>query len=84
MNENNNIQKQTSMAQKLIESLLQYYAPAASLPESDETKTTNELIEEMEPIQGDIYSGDVNTLMETNGFVLQYTGSGYVWLLKIR
>jgi len=84
MNENNNTPEKSSMAQKLIESLLQYYTPAASLPESDETKTTNELIEEMEPIQDGIDARDVNTLMETNGFVLQYTGSGYVWLLKIK
>ena len=83
MNENNNT-PQFSIAQKLIASLLKYYAPAETLQESDETKTTSELIEEMEPIQEGISAGDVNTLMETNGFKLIYTGQGYAWLLKIR
>lgn len=72
------------IAQKLIASLLEYYSPAESLQESDETKTTSELIEEMEPMQDGISAADVNTLMETNGFKLHYTGCGYAWSLKIK
>ena len=73
-----------TIVEKLILSLTEFYRPAATLAEADETKTTQELIDEMEGIQDSILPWSVNQLMEANNFKLHYNGTGYVWLLKAR
>lgn len=72
------------IVERLVESLTSYYSPAKNPSEADESKTTQELIEEMEQIQDSIYPWEVNRLMEQKGFIMHYTGSGYVWLLKLK
>jgi hypothetical protein len=70
-------------SEKLFEAFMQYYSPALHPDQADEMKSTTELIEEMEGID-EILPWEINKLMEENGFKLHYTGSGYVWLLKIK
>ena len=76
--------KDDLIAAKLVAALTEFYGPAANLAEADETKTTQELIDEMEGIQDSILPWSVNQLMEANNFKLHYNGTGYVWLLKAR
>ena len=72
------------IVERLVESLTNYYSPVCTPADADETKSTQELIEEMEQIQDSISPWEVNKLMEQNGFTMHYTGSGYVWLLRIK
>jgi len=74
----------TPIAAKLIEALTSYYDPCTTPADADDTKSTQELIEEMDQIQDAIFPFEVNALMEQHGFKLHYNGSGYVWLLKIK
>jgi hypothetical protein len=60
-----------------------YYEPAYSLHESQDMKSTQELLEEMECMQ-EVYPWEINKLMADGGYKMQYTGSGYAWLLKKR
>jgi len=83
--ETNTEQPQTTpIAAKLIEALIAFYEPCSTPADADDTKSTLELIDEMDPIQDSIFPFEINALMETNGFKLHYNGSGYVWLLKIK
>ena len=72
-----------SISKQIFDSLMAFYSPARLVTESDEQKSTYELIEEMGEIE-DITPAAVNKLMEENGFHLHYTGMSYVWLLKVR
>ena len=72
-----------TISKQIFDSLMDFYSPAGSIAESDEQKSTYELIEEMGEIE-DITAAAVNKLMEENGFHLHYTGMSYVWLLKVR
>lgn len=76
--------KLPTIIEKLFESLMAFYTPAETAAEATETKSTQELIEEMDQIADGIFPFQVNVFMETNGFKLHYTGLGYVWLLKTR
>ena len=67
----------------LIDALLCYYLPAETASEADESKSTQEIIEEMDQIE-EVLPSIVNNLMVEHGFKLNYTGSGYVWLLKLK
>ena len=84
MSEPNEKKTETPIVERLIDSLLQFYEPADSPSTADETKSTQELIEEMDQMQDGIMTWEVNKLMELHGFKMHYTGSGYVWLLKIK
>lgn len=75
--------KISPIAEKLVASLTAYYYPADDFHEADETKSTRDLIEEMESVE-EITASEVNFLMESYGFKLYYTGSGYEWMLKKR
>lgn len=66
---------------KLVDALMSYYEPANTLKESDDSKTTAELLNEMGDME-EIFPYEVNHLMEERGFKIHYDGSGYVWLLK--
>ena len=83
MNNEDEKKSEYPIVERLVESLTSYYSPAKNPSEADESKTTQELIEEMEQIQDSIYPWEVNRLMEQKGFIMNYTGSGYVWLLKV-
>ena len=72
-----------TIVEKLMNRLIEFYSPADSPTEADETKSTQELIDEMEQIQDCVMPWEINKLMELHGFKLHYTGSGYVWLLKM-
>lgn len=74
---------QSAISEKLIEALVAFYQPAESLADSDDTKSTQELIGEMSGIE-EIFPYEVNRLMEVGGFKLHYNGSEYVWLLKLK
>lgn len=67
----------------LIDALLSYYSPADTAADATDSKSTQEIIEEMDQIE-DVLPADVNNLMVQHGFKLNYTGSGYVWMLKTR
>ena len=71
------------ISEKLVKALNAFYQPAESLADSDDTKSTRELIAEMSGIE-EIFPYEVDTLMEKNGFKLHYNGSEYVWLLKLK
>lgn len=73
-----------TIVETLIETLTQFYHPALTFADADETKSTQELIDEMEGIQDCIQPWSVNKLMESHNFKLHYNGSGYVWLLKMK
>jgi len=83
MNENDEKQPTPSFSEKLFDALMAFYIPAESPASADEMKSTQELLEEMEQILPSISIDDINTVMESNGFKLHYTGSGYVWLLRV-
>lgn len=76
-------EKKSSISEKLVEALIAYYSPADSPEDANETKSTQELINEMSDMD-EIYPNEVNRLMEEHQFKIQYNGSGYVWLLKIK
>jgi len=84
MNENDEKQPTPSFSEKLFDALMAFYAPAENLASADEMKSTQELLEEIEQVLPSISTGDINTVMKSNGFKLHYTGYGYVWLLKTR
>ena len=67
----------------MIEALSAYYKPAETPVEADETKSTQYLINEMSDME-EIYPYEVNRLMETRGFKIYYTGTNFVWLLKVK
>ena len=56
---------------------------AENYADSDVTKTTQELIEEMSNME-EIYPYEVNRLMEEHFFKINYNGTNYAWLLKIK
>ena len=72
-----------TLSEKLFEALTAFYSPAKSPSEADETKSTQDLIEEMETMQ-EVQPWEVNKLMEKAGFKIHYTGTSYEWLLKKR
>ena len=72
-----------TLSEKLFEALTAWYIPAESPKDADETKSTQDLIEEMETMQ-EVSPWEVNKLMEGAGFKIHYTGSGYEWMLKLR
>jgi len=84
MNENDEKQPTPSFSEKLFDALMAFYTPAENSASADEMKSTQDLIEEMEQTLPSVSPNEINTIMETNGFKLHYTGSSYVWLLKIR
>jgi len=84
MDEQTQKKVETPIIERLVDSLLQFYEPAKTPSSADETKSTQELIEEMDQMQDGIMTWEVNKLMELHGFKMHYTGSGYVWLLKIK
>jgi len=84
MKEDDEKQPTPSFSEKLFDALMAFYVPAENPASADEMKSTQELLEEMEQILPSISTDDINTVMESNGFKLHYTGNGYVWLLKIR
>ncbi|MEI7844715.1 MAG: hypothetical protein WCK35_02825 [Chloroflexota bacterium] len=71
----------SAISVKLVEALITFYEPANTFQESDDSKTTAELLNEMGDME-EIYPYEVNRLMEERGFKIHYDGSGYVWLLK--
>lgn len=73
--------EEPTLSEKLFEALTAWYRPAENPQDADETKSTQDLIEEMETMQ-EVLPWEVNKLMETGGFKIHYTGSGYEWLLK--
>lgn len=73
----------TGISMQLMGALTQFYKPAESFADSDDTKSTQELITEMSSIE-EIFPYEVNRLMEENCFKLHYNGSEYVWLLKLK
>ena len=75
------LEKKYAISEKLIDALTQHYQPALDYFNSDETKSTQELINEMADME-EIFPYEVNRLMEERGFKIHYDGSGYVWLLK--
>lgn len=79
----NDEKQQNPILSALIDALLSYYSPAENTSEADDSKSTQDLIEEMDQI-ADVSPDDVNKLMEEHGFKLNYTGSGYVWMLKTK
>ena len=84
MSEDDEKQPTPSFSEKLFEALMAFYSPAENPSEADEMKSTQELIEEMEQIFPSVLPEEINVLMESKGFKLHYTGSGYAWLLKVR
>ena len=81
--ENTPPENKTTLFDTIIETLTGYYSPACSMADADETKTTAELVEEMESVMG-IQPVEVSTALAGAGFKLHYTGTQYVWLLKSR
>lgn len=79
----NDEKQQDPILSALIDALLSYYSPADTAADATDSKSTQEIIEEMDQIK-DVSIADVNKLMSLHGFKLNYTGSGYVWLLKAR
>jgi hypothetical protein len=75
--------KGPNISKKLVNALTTYYQPANSLADSDDTKSTQDLISEMSDME-EILPYEVNRLMEESGFIIHYDGNNYVWLLKIR
>jgi len=73
-----------SFSEKLFDALMAFYVPAENPASADEMKSTQDLIEEMEQMETDVSPDEINVLMESHGFILHYTGNGYVWLLKTR
>ena len=65
----------------LISVLMQTYLPAESVENSDEMKTTLELLDEFESMV-DVSKDTVFAAMQSAGFKTWYTGYGFVWLLK--
>lgn len=84
MSENEEKQPKPAFSEKIFDALMAFYAPAEDAAAADEMKSTQDIIEEMDQVQSDISTDEINSLMETQGFKLYYNGSGYVWLLKIR
>jgi hypothetical protein len=74
-------EKKVSLVEKLVEAFTSHYEPAIDVSDSDEMKSTKEIILEMSSID-EISSEAVNNLMEEHGFNLHYNGSCFVWLLK--
>jgi hypothetical protein len=79
--QNDDVRKPSPLSEELVIAFTQHFYPADDLADSDETKSTLEMIDEMESI-GEILPWEVNFLMKEFNFKLHYTGSGYVWLLK--
>lgn len=81
----NTIENQEEIKLKIIERLIEAftsrYEAAIDISDSDEMKSTQELIEEMSDIE-EIFPYEVNRLMEEYGFKIHYNGKNYVWLLK--
>lgn len=67
----------------LVALIFDRYAPAETYPESTETKSTLDLIDEMESTC-DVSKSKIKLAMEAKGFKLHYTGNEFVWLLKER
>ena len=84
MKEDDEKEPRPSFSEKLFDALMAFYVPAENPASADEMKSTQDLIEEMEQILPSVSPEEINTIMETNGFKLHYTGIGYVWLLKVR
>jgi len=84
MKEDDEKQPTPSFSEKLFDALMAFYVPAENPASADETKSTQELIEEMDQMETAISPDEINVLMESHGFILHYTGNGYVWLLKTR
>lgn len=72
-----------STEESLVALIFDRYAPAETYPESTETKSTLELIDEMES-SADVSKSKIKLAMENKGFKLHYTGNEFVWLLKER
>lgn len=79
----NDEKQQDPILSALIDALLSYYSPAGTAADATDSKSTQEIIEEMDQVE-EVSPADVNNLMVQHGFKLNYTGSGYVWLLKAR
>lgn len=77
------LKKESVISEKLIEALVAYYHPAETFEDATDTKSTQELINEMIDMD-EIYPYEVNRLLEEHGFKIMYNGSGYVWLLKTK
>lgn len=75
--------KGPSIEDELVTLIYERYSPAENLPESDEQKTTLDLINEMES-SADVTKNLVVEAMKDYGFKMCYTGDEYVWLLKER
>lgn len=75
--------KGSQISQKLVEALASFYQPAINLVDSDETKSTQDIISEMSDME-EVFPYKVNRLMEESGFKIHYDGTNYVWLLKMR
>lgn len=72
-----------SVEESLVALIFDRYAPAKTYPESTETKSTLDLIDEMESTC-DVSKSKIKLAMEDKGFKLHYTGNEFVWLLKER
>ena len=78
----NIIPEETELAKELLSSLMEFYCPAFDFTDSDETKTTKELVEEMGLVEPSLVMKDVYDILKNNGFRIKYNGMAYVWLLK--
>ncbi|MEI7424322.1 MAG: hypothetical protein WCK18_19625 [Prolixibacteraceae bacterium] len=74
-------EKKPSLVEKLVEAFTLHYEPAIDVSDSDEMKSTRDILAEMNSID-EIFPYEVNKLMEDYGFKIHYNGNNFVWLLK--
>ena len=77
----NQEEKPLSLVEKLVEAFTLHYEPAIDVSDTDEMKSTRDILSEMNSID-EISPYEVNKLMEDHGFNIHYNGSCFVWLLK--
>ena len=77
----NQEEKSLSLVEKLIEAFTLHYEPSIDFSDTDEMKSTKDIISEMSSIE-EISTDEINKVMEDHGFNIHYNGSSFVWLLK--
>jgi len=77
------VEEKQSVEESLVALIFEHYAPAETMPESTDQKSTLDLIDEMESTC-EVYKSKVKMAMEAKGYKLHYTGAEYVWLLRER
>ena len=70
-----------SIEEELVAMIAERYAPAETLPDSTDQKSTLDLIDEIESFT-DVSKSKLVKALKAWGFKPHYTGDQFVWLLK--